>query len=230
MATTFEWQDLALRLALAIVAGALIGFNRGEEGHPAGMRTTLLVCAAAALAMMQANILMASTEEGSASAIRIDVMRLPLGILSGMGFIGAGAILKHGKDIAGLTTAATLWFVTVIGLCFGGGQISLGLAGLGVALVTLWVLKWAERRAPLTREAMLTLTTTPDGPSPRDVIGSFGDAGIRISSCAVSVHEDDRTAITCTLQYKALDREVLPPPAVSELAQRPGVVAFDWKR
>lgn len=230
MPTTFEWQNLALRLALAIVAGALIGFNRGEEGHPAGMRTTLLVCAAAAMAMMQANILMASTEEGSASAIRIDVMRLPLGILSGMGFIGAGAILKHGKNIAGLTTAATLWFVTVIGLCFGGGQIALGLAGLGVVLVTLWVLKWVERRASLTREAMLTLTTMPDGPSPRDVIGAFADAGIRISSCAVSVHGDDRTAMTCTLQYKALDREVLPPPTVVELAQRPGVVAFDWKR
>ncbi len=63
------------------------------------------------------------------SFIVLDLMRLPLGILTGVGFIGGGAILKRGESVSGLTTAATLWFVTVIGLVFGGGQLWLGAGG-----------------------------------------------------------------------------------------------------
>ena len=62
-------------------------------------------------------------------------MRLPLGILTGIGFIGAGAILRRGDMVLGATTAATIWFVAVLGICFGGGQIWLGLAALSGALI-----------------------------------------------------------------------------------------------
>ena len=68
----------------------------------------------------------------------MDLMRLPLGILSGMGFIGAGAIFRRGDAVVGVTTAATLWFVTVMGLCFGAGQLPLGAAMLAVGLGVLW--------------------------------------------------------------------------------------------
>ena len=69
---------------------------------------------------------------GPVPEIRTDLMRLPLGILSGMGFIGAGAILRKGEMVLGVTTAATLWMVTMLGLCFGAGKILLGTAGLGL--------------------------------------------------------------------------------------------------
>ncbi len=71
-------------------------------------------------------------------------MRLPLGILTGVGFIGGGAILKHSDSIHRVTTAATLWFVTVVGLCFGGGQIGLGVSGANLGLLALRVLKLLE--------------------------------------------------------------------------------------
>src|SRR5882757_1967236 len=106
------WTDLLLRIALATIAGAIIGWNRSSHGRPAGLRTHLLVCLAAAFAMVLANLLLFSTGKTEDSFIRMDVMRLPLGILSGIGFIGGGAILQRGDVVMGVTTAATLWFVT----------------------------------------------------------------------------------------------------------------------
>jgi len=120
------WSDIAARLALTILAGTLIGINRTERGRPAGLRTTLLVCLAASVAMIQANLLMATAGKTGDSFVTLDLMRLPLGILSGMGFIRAGAIVRRGNLVLGITTAATLWFVTVIGLCFRGWPITAG--------------------------------------------------------------------------------------------------------
>ncbi len=126
MPLELSWRDIAIRLTLSVLAGALIGANRERRRHPAGLRTTTLVSLAAAVAMIQANLLLPQTGKAADSFVVLDLMRLPLGILSGIGFIGAGAILKKGDSVQGVTTAATIWFVTVIGLCFGGGQLSLG--------------------------------------------------------------------------------------------------------
>jgi putative Mg2+ transporter-C (MgtC) family protein len=120
------WQDIALRLILTMVAGALIGFNREVRGHAAGLRTTILVALAASVAMIQTNVLLSVGGKAADSFGVMDLMRLPLGILTGVGFIGGGAILKRGSLVTGVTTAATLWIVTAIGLCFGGGQLGLG--------------------------------------------------------------------------------------------------------
>jgi putative Mg2+ transporter-C (MgtC) family protein len=95
MPTTLEWSDVALRLALTVLAGGLIGFDRGEHGRPAGLRTTLLVCLAAAFAMLLANALLPTSGKTQSSFVNFDVMRLPLGILTGIGFIGAGAIVRR---------------------------------------------------------------------------------------------------------------------------------------
>ncbi len=145
MSVALEWQEIALRLFLALAAGALIGINRSEHGRPAGLRTVMLVCLAAAVAMIQANLLLGLAGKKSDSFIVMDLMRLPLGILTGMGFIGGGAILRRGDLVTGVTTAATLWLVTAIGLAFGGGQLGRrggGLTTLGILVLT--GLKWAE--------------------------------------------------------------------------------------
>ena len=74
--------------------------------------------------MIQTNLLLATAGKSADSFVVLDLMRLPLGILTGMGFIGGGAILRRDGFVLGVTTAATLWFVTVIGLCFGAGRLS----------------------------------------------------------------------------------------------------------
>src|SRR5579875_3872618 len=97
------WGQIVLRLALATAAGWLFGLDRGERGQAAGLRTTLLVCLAAAAAMLQADLLFRQLGATTSPAtVRMDLMRLPLGILSGMGFIGAGAILRRGDMVRGV--------------------------------------------------------------------------------------------------------------------------------
>ena len=84
-----DWTEVVLRLALTVLAGGLIGLNRGEHSRAAGLRTTILVCLAASVSMIQANLLLATAGKAADSFIVLDLMRLPSGILSGMGFIGA---------------------------------------------------------------------------------------------------------------------------------------------
>lgn len=154
------WSDIAVRLALTMIAGAILGLDRGARGHAAGLRTTILVALAAAVAMVQANILLPIGGKTAASFSVLDLMRLPLGILTGVGFIGGGAILKRGDIVRGVTTAATLWIATVIGLCFGGGQVRLGLVATVLAFVTLFVLDYFDRRIPRQHRARLIIEAT----------------------------------------------------------------------
>ncbi|MEK6398574.1 MAG: MgtC/SapB family protein, partial [Terriglobus sp.] len=138
--------QIALRLLLAAVASLLLGLNRDEHGRPAGMRTTMLVTLAATFAMLMVNILLPMSGKGPGSFIGLDVMRLPLGVLSGIGFIGAGTILKRGNTAVGVTTAATLWYSTILGFLFGAGQIYLGIAATIIAAVILIGLRPIEKR------------------------------------------------------------------------------------
>jgi putative Mg2+ transporter-C (MgtC) family protein len=144
MTTPLGWTDMALRLALTVLAGILLGYNRSEHGKAAGMGTTLLVCLAASIAMLQVNLLLPMSGRPPDSFVMNDLMRLPLGILTGEGFIGGGAILRGDDMVVGVTTAATLWLATVIALCLGGGRLALSVAATLLGLLTLWVLKWVE--------------------------------------------------------------------------------------
>lgn len=156
-----SWEDVALRLVLTVIAGAAIGLDRGVRGHAAGLRTTILVAVAAAVAMIQANLLLPVAGKTAGSFSVMDIMRMPLGILTGVGFIGAGTILRRGDLVTGVTTAATLWVVTVIGLCFGGGQIWLGVAATLIAVLTLTVLHWADARMPRKQRGILVIEANP---------------------------------------------------------------------
>ena len=170
------WTDIVIRLALTMIAGAMLGFNRGARGHAAGLRTTILVTLAASAAMIQCNILLPLEGKQSDSFIVMDLMRLPLGILTGVGFIGGGVILKKGGSITGVTTAATMWVATVIGLCFGGGQLGLGIASTALGLFTLWGMQWIDVRIPREHSAMLVVATEPGSPTPpvEDLLAARG--------------------------------------------------------
>ncbi|HEY7427881.1 MAG TPA: MgtC/SapB family protein [Gemmataceae bacterium] len=232
MPITVEWHDVALRLALTVVTGVVFGANRSERGRAAGLVTTVLVCLAASIAMIQTNLLLPTAGKLHDSFITLDLMRLPLGILTGMGFIGGGAILRRGEMIRGVTTAATLWLVTVLGLCFGGGQIGLGLAGLVVGLIALWGLKKLEARMGQDRHATLILSSVEGGPTEEEVRALLLAAGYRINSWGVTYEAEEDTPHR-TLRYEVERHtrrdDVQPPVALDQLARRPGVRMLQWK-
>jgi putative Mg2+ transporter-C (MgtC) family protein len=173
------WEDIGLRLILTMIAGAIVGFNRGVRGHAAGFRTTILVGLAASVAMIQANILLSVSGKTGGSFGVMDLMRLPLGILTGVGFIGGGTILKRGDLVTGVTTAATLWMMTVIGLCLGGGQIDLGVGATVLALITLWALKWLDVRIPRDHRAQLVIKADMASFSPSHLAGLIAPSGYK---------------------------------------------------
>jgi putative Mg2+ transporter-C (MgtC) family protein len=191
------WLDIGVRLVLAMAAGAVIGMNREARGHAAGFRTTILVCLAACVAMIQANILLSVAGKTASSFGVMDLMRLPLGILTGVGFIGGGAILRRGDLVTGITTAATLWVVTVIGLCFGGGQLILGACAAVLAVITLWLLRCVDDRIPRKRSARVVVVAAPDS----DILRAF-PAWVAEFPCQATFDRQDRATGDGTTDYE----------------------------
>lgn len=223
------WPEIAIRLLCTLVAGALIGLNRSEHGRPAGLRTSMLVSLAACIAMLQVNLLLSLSGRSSDSFVMNDLMRLPLGILSGMGFIGAGAIVRRDNFVGGVTTAATLWFLTVIGLCFGGGQVALGLVGTGFALLILAGIKLIDDRIKQDQEGKLLIVTSASGPEENEIRGILGEAGFRISACEFAEASDaDLREFNCKLHWRAKPYDTKIPAVVRSLPRRPGIARITW--
>jgi putative Mg2+ transporter-C (MgtC) family protein len=126
--------DLSVRLIVASLLGLAIGFEREIHGHPAGLRTHMLVAVGSGLF----TVLSIHGFLGEAGAAPVDPTRIAAQIVSGIGFLGAGAILKDGIVIRGLTTAASLWATSAVGMAAGAGEYLLAAVAAGVILVSLW--------------------------------------------------------------------------------------------
>jgi putative Mg2+ transporter-C (MgtC) family protein len=229
MSLALSWPEIAVRILLACVSGGLIGWNRTERGRAAGVRTTILVSLAACISMIQVNLLLGLTGKAANSFIVMDLMRLPLGILSGMGFIGAGAILRRNNMVIGVTTAATLWFVTVAGLCFGGGQIVLGAIGSVLGFAVLAGLRPLERRAARARQGMLIVGSNDTESTYNRVIELLGEDGFTVTSCGLVIDAGSkRNELRCRVSWieRANPNEI--PRAIRVIQQLPGISQVVW--
>src|SRR5690606_40434570 len=108
------------RLVAALVAGAVIGYERSFHGRPAGFRTHALVCMASSLLML-VTVYEAHWVQTDGGSVRLDPTRMAQGIMTGIGFLGAGVIIKEGFSVRGLTTAASIWITAAIGVLAGIG-------------------------------------------------------------------------------------------------------------
>lgn len=147
-----------LRIAAALAAGGIIGIERTYRGRAAGFRTYALVCMGSAMAMVIAVFPQSWIAPGMDTAG--DVSRIVQGILTGIGFLGAGIIVKHGFSIRGLTTAASVWTVAVIGILIGAGYYREAAAGVLLVLGTLSLFRRIEDRMAKESYARVKLSVT----------------------------------------------------------------------
>lgn len=224
-----HWPAIVVRLILTLLAGTLLGMDRSRYGHPAGLRTVLLVTLAASVAMIQMDLLLPTSGKTATSFSVMDVMRLPLGILTGVGFIGAGAILRKGNMVLGVTTAATLWFATVVGLCLGGGQLALGCVAAVLGYLVLSALGWLERRIECYQPATLTLIAGEDVFAPADLRARLEAANFRVKSISIAwSREQRRQHIRCELRWPTADPARIPA-ILGELERTPGLIQMAWR-
>ena len=139
---------IAIRILAALFVGAVIGLERSFHGRPAGFRTHSLVCVASALLMLVTVYQDSWMTHVSPDAIRTDPTRMAQGIMTGIGFLGAGVIFKEGLTVRGLTTAASIWITSAIGILIGIGFYFAAVLGAACTLAVLGIFRVIENRLP----------------------------------------------------------------------------------
>jgi putative Mg2+ transporter-C (MgtC) family protein len=140
--------DIALRLVASLLIGGLIGLERSYHGRPAGFRTHSLVCLSTSLLMLVTVYETHWFPSLSEGRISLDPTRMAQGIMTGIGFLGAGTIMKEGLSVRGLTTAASIWITAAIGILVGIGFYVPAIIATVLTLGTLSVFRWIESRIP----------------------------------------------------------------------------------
>lgn len=131
-----------MQLLVAMVLGGLVGMERQIRGRAAGLRTNILVCLGSAAIIVAFQKLSLEFNVGAESAIRMDPARAAAGVITGIGFLGAGTIVKSNDFVRGLTTAASIWVVAAIGVTVGLGEYIISIALTLLVLLTLYVLHY----------------------------------------------------------------------------------------
>src|SRR5262249_44015880 len=165
---SLSWAEILGRVALAATLGAVLGFERELRDREAGLRTHLLVSVGSALFTIVSAYGFREVLTSGGAVVPADPTRVAAQIVTGIGFLGAGAIIRQGLAVRGLTTAATLWVVAAIGMAAGAGYYSAAVITTGVALVALWPLRTLAYQG-LRRfrgDAGLLLVQLPAGRSP----------------------------------------------------------------
>jgi putative Mg2+ transporter-C (MgtC) family protein len=224
VATTIGWPEVLLRLFVAAALGGAIGLERELRERQAGLRTHLVVCLGAALF----TLVSAYGFEGIVSAGRVvaDPTRIAAQIVSGIGFLGAGAIIRQGLSVRGLTTAATLWLVAAIGMASGAGYWDGALVATAGALITLGPLRIAAYRLLRRFRPALDqlLVEIPAGGSPGPIIDAVERVGGRVVSLDVT-QEGERRSVAADVELPPGTTAVAVVAAVADID---GVLEVQW--
>lgn len=211
-------MELLIRLVLACLLGGIIGIERGRNKHPAGFRTHILVCAAAALVML-CNIFIFEKYKNYAN---VDPARLGAQVISGIGFLGAGTILKEGVTIKGLTTAASLWSVACIGIAVGLGFYPGAVFTAVLVLITLMVFARFENKIYGVKKSTILKIKSMDKAGQIGRIGTeLGKCGFQI--CDISMEVTDESFIVLTVRIDR-GKEDIRPDVMDYLSKIDGIL------
>jgi putative Mg2+ transporter-C (MgtC) family protein len=219
-----DYVNIIAHLAVATVAGALIGYERSYQGRPAGFRTHTLVCIASAVLMLLA-VYQGTWFSASVEIVRVDPTRMAQGIMTGIGFLGAGVIVKEGASVRGLTTAASIWITAAIGILAGVGFYFPVIIATALTLGTLSMFRWIEARMP----AIGYLQHTVRFPLQRAIAESdyrafIAEHGFRTSEFSYRVNNEEGYAeyrLILSTRQPAAERHL-----AASLAKKPDILEF----
>ena len=194
-----------VRLLVAAVLGGLVGLERKQHGRAAGLRTHLLVALGAAMAMVVSlHFEHVFGKTGAEMSIRIDPARVAYGVMAGIGFLGAGAIIQYGVGIRGLTTAASMWCTAAIGLGAGFGMFAVSFVAVAIVLFALIVLDVVDRHIPVrfTKSIKLNVPgTSPDAISRYEKL--LAGRNVKVVNMGYSYDfENDCSAVTLRISAR----------------------------
>src|SRR3954447_2133580 len=221
------WDLVALRLAVALALAGVIGFEREIAGQPAGLRTHITVGLGAALfGLISVHGFDAYVAGRNTNNYQIDVSRVASQVVVGVGFLGAGAILKEGASIRGLTTAASLWATAAIGLAAGLGSFFGAVAATVALLLSLVFLRaprgWVRRR--LARSLQTVIIHIRHGTNPSEVVSALHEIdGCDVRSLSIR-REDDGLTIEADLKT---DTKCDLEAGLGDIAGRKDVTGLD---
>jgi len=173
--------EIIIRLLLGAVIGGIVGFEREIHGRAAGFRTQLIVCVASVLIMIVSENYYYHIRDLDPT-LRIDPARISAGALIGIGFLGAGVIIKSGFAIRGLTTAASIWIVSAIGLAIGGGLYLEGTFTAVITVIALVALRKVERNIKMWRYKNISISTPLNENREDEITETLMEHGFQIHS------------------------------------------------
>ena len=211
---SWHWAATA-RLLLAAGLGAIIGAEREHHGRAAGLRTLILVSTGAALAMLVSlHFGKVFGVENPMTNVQIDPARVAYGVMTGVGFLGAGSIIRDQAGIRGLTTAASLWCTAAVGLAAGFGMILESAGATLILLLVLWALRKVDRAIPSLRDVLLTVEFDRTGTDHLEGVCKAMKSK-RLHIKVASIHCDHQTG-TETI---AFDIEIPRQTPITEIVQ-----------
>ncbi|MDH5657501.1 MAG: MgtC/SapB family protein, partial [Spirochaetia bacterium] len=170
-----------IRLLGALAAGSLIGIERNLHGRPAGLRTHAIVSLSTSMLMLLPFYYELTATREMYEYLRLDPTRMAQGIMTGIGFLGAGVIIKESYSIRGLTTAASIWLSSALGIMFGAGLYFPALAAMVLSLAALSFYRLVENNIPSMRYAKLRLKINKKGLDDRLFLEILQKYNIRVS-------------------------------------------------
>jgi len=181
--------DMLIRLSLGFAAGTIIGFERSARRQAAGLRTHILIATGATLLMLLSIYL---PQQISPDGIG-DPGRIAAQVVSGIGFLGAGAMIRLGNNIRGLTTAASLWFVAAVGLVIGAGMFKIAGAAVVLSLITLTIFSALEKKIfPSERFKLLEISYKNNSASTKEALDIVKKSGIAVQTIDVNQGSKDK--------------------------------------
>ena len=220
-----DLTTISAHLLGALLAGGIIGLERSYHGRPAGFRTHALVCMASSLLMLVTLYQWKWLPGVPMDTVRTDPTRLAQGIMTGLGFLGAGVIFKEGFTVRGLTTAASIWTTAAIGVLIGVGFYLPATLGTVLTIGTLSFFRWIEARLPAHFYAHHAIRFDREAPFPEDELRRFvTGAGFSIANMSYRLADDgnwyEYRMILSTTDHANISR------FAEVLRQRPEVKSF----